>query len=461
MDLRNKRFFGMQLVTERVFYSQMIRIMIPVALQQAINMGVNMMDTMMLGSFGEAQLSASSLANSFYNLFVILCLGIIGGCSVLAAQYWGAGNKEKVRETFNLGIRMAAILSLAFAAVTALFPRQIMSIYSNEADVIAHGIAYLRITAIIYLFHGTSQVAALLMRSVQEARLGLVVSIISFFVNVFFNWVFIFGHFGAPRMEIAGAALGTLISRVVEFAVTFGFIFVKDKRLGLRLRHLLRGPSKELYYNYFRLGAAALISDGLLGLGINVMNIVLGRMGAAVVAANAICQVVDRLFTTVISGVSNAAAVVIGNTVGRGEKEKAMAQGQTFYLLSIAFGALSGVLVLLFGRMTIGMYNLDPATVVIAEEMMLAYCVICFFQAIQSVMTKGVLRGGGDTRFLLAADVLFMWVVSLPLGFLVGVVLSAPGWLTILTLRIDWVIKSIWCVRRLNSGKWIRETQKL
>jgi len=457
----NGRIFGMYVVREKSFYRQVLRIMLPVAMQQAINMGVNMMDTLMLGSFGEAQLSASSLANSFYSLFTILCMGIIGGCSVLAAQYWGAGNKEKVRETFNLAIRLALALSAVFALVTALFPYQIMAMYTPETDVIEYGVRYLRITVAVYLVHGVSQVVAFLMRSVRQPKLGLVVSIISFFVNIFFNWVFIFGKLGAPRMEIAGAALGTLIARAVEFAVTFVYVLAMDKDLALRPRHLLRGPTKELYYNYFRLGAAALASDGLLGLGNVAISMVLGRMGAAVVAANAICQVVDRLFTMVVSGISNASSIITGNTVGRGDKELAISQGQTFYLLSVLFGAVSGVLVFLFGGLTIGAYNLDPGTVVLAREIMLAYSFIAFFQSVQSVMTKGVLRGGGDTKFLLVADVLFMWVVSIPLGILTGLVLPLPAWVAVLSLRIDWMIKSIWCVRRLNSGKWIRETKKL
>lgn len=451
----------MELIRDRSFYSQVARIMVPVAMQQAINMGVNMMDTIMLGTLGEAQLAASSLANSFYNLFTILCMGIIGGCSVLAAQYWGAGSKEKVRETFSLALRLAIFLSVIFAAVTALFPRQIMRLYAEEQDVIEYGVKYLKITAFIYFFHGASQVTAFLMRSVKQPNLGLTVSMISFFVNIFFNWVFIFGKLGAPAMEIRGAALGTLIARVVEFIATFTYVLGIDKKLMLRIKDLIRNPTRELYYNYFRLGMAALFSDGLLGLGTNVMNMILGRMGAAVVSANAICQVVDRLFTVVVSGVSNAASIIIGNTIGSGQKETALRQGQTFYLLSGGIGAVSALLVLSLGSITIQAYNLEPATVIIAQEMMMSYAVITLFQAIQSVMTKGVLRGGGDTKFLLKADVLFLWVVSIPLGFLVGLWLGAPAWITILCLRIDWVIKSFWCLKRLNGKKWIRETKKL
>lgn len=435
--------------------------MIPVALQQAINMGVNMMDTVMLGSFGDAVLSASSLANTFYNLFTILCLGIVGGCSVLAAQYWGAKSREKVRDTFNLGLRLATLLALGFSVVTFLFPEQIMRMYANEWEVIADGARYLKITAWIYLIHGTSMVGSILMRAVKKPQLGLYVSVISFVVNIGANWIFIFGHLGAPAMGIAGAALGTLIARAVEFAVTFSYIFCIDATLELKPRHLLKKPAKEITMNYRRLGVAALASDGLLGLGLNVFSGILGRMGSAVVSANAVCMVVDRLFTVVVAGVGNASSVIVGNTIGAGQKEKALKQGEAFYILGVGFGFFSGLLLALFGEMTISLYNLKADTVALAKEMMLAYAFVVVFQSIQMIMTKGVLRGGGDTQFLLVADVLFMWLISLPLGYLVGIVLKGPAWLTVICLRVDYLIKSIWCIGRLKSGKWIRQTEPL
>ena len=443
------------IIKEPEFYKSVIRIMLPVALQQAINMGVNMMDTMMLGSFGEIQLSASSLANQYYNFFTILCMGIIGGSSVLAAQYWGAGEKEKVRETFNMALRLSAGVAVLFMILTWIFPGPIMSIYTSEEEVIVQGIRYLKITAFIFVIHGTSLVAAQLMRSVGQAHLGLIVSIISFVVNIGANYIFIFGKFGMPRMEIAGAALGTLIARGAEFITTFFYILVKDKSLGLRNCHLIKSPSAAFYRSYFRLGAPVLVSDSLLGLGGNIVSVVLGHMGAAVVASNAICQVVDRLCTVVIQGVSNASGIITGQTLGMGNRKKAMEQGETFYFFSIVFGLLSSLLVFLFGPLTVSVYTLNQETVVLVHQMMNAYVVIVFFQAIQSVMTKGVLRGGGDTKFLMKADILFMWLVSIPLGAVGGLVLHWPAWLVMLCLRADYVIKSVWCVSRLLSGKWI------
>lgn len=446
------------LVKDKSFYKKMLVMMLPVVMQQAINMGVNMLDTMMLGSLGEIQLSASSLANQFYNIFTIFCMGIIGGCSVLASQYWGAGQKDKVRSTFTLAMYLTGGLSTLFALLTWFFPSQIMAIYTPEVPVIEAGVRYLKITAFIYLFHGTALVSAHLMRAVQKAHLGLIVSIVSFFVNLGANYIFIFGKFGAPRMEIAGAALGTLIARLAEFGVTFWFIFLKDKDLSFRPRHLLQVPEAALFRNYIKLGAPVLISDGLLSFGNTAMSMILGRMGSSVVSAYAICAVVDRLCTVIISGVSNASSIITGHTIGQGDKEKAMQQGETFYILSMVFGLFSSLLIFIIGPIMILFYELTPETVVVTNQMMRAFVVIVFFQAIQSVMTKGVLRGGGDTRFLMVADVLFMWLVSIPLGLLAGLILHWPAWATVLCLRADYVIKSGWCVSRLLSGKWIHET---
>lgn len=449
------------LVKEKAFYTSVLSIMLPVALQQAINMGVNMLDTMMLGSFGEIQLSASSLANQYYAFFNVLCMGIIGGSSVLAAQYWGAGNSEKVRETFSMALRLALGAALFFTVLTLSIPDRIMGIYTSEPAVIDQGVRYLRITAFIFVIHGTGLVAAQLMRSVGQAKLGLVVSIISFVINILANYIFIFGKFGAPRMEIAGAALGTLLARTVEFAATFLYILVIDKKLRLRPKHLLVSPSPAFYKSYFRLGAPVLVSDALLGLGGNIVSVILGHMGAAVVAGNAICQVIDRLCTVVISGISNASGIITGNTIGLGDKRQAIEQGETFYLLSIIFGAVGSVLIFLLGPLTISLYRVSSETIQITRQLMNAYVVIIFFQAVQSVMTKGVLRGGGDTKFLMIADILFMWLVSIPLGIASGLIFGWPAWLTMLCLRTDYGIKSVWCVSRLISGKWIHEADGL
>jgi len=444
-------------IRDKAFYKKVLAIMIPVAAQQAINMGVNMMDTIMLGRYGEIQLSASSLANSFYSIYQILCMGTIGGCSVLAAQFWGAKEKDRVKEVFNLALRISGSLGIIFALVTWFFPAPIMRLFSEDPAVIEAGVRYLKITTFIYLIHGTGLVTAQLMRTVGNARLGLYVSIISFSVNIFANWVFIFGKLGMPEMQIAGAALGTLIARAAEFIVTFWFVLKKDTQLKLKLRDYLINPSVEVIKKYLKMGLPALLSDGLLSLGNTVMAMIIGRMGTAVAASNSVCQVVDRMVTVIFNGISNASGIIVGNTIGAGKKEEAQAEGETFYVLALIFGAIAAVIIALIGPVSLKLYDLEPDTVVIAKQMMRSFIVIIFFQSIQSVMTKGVLRGGGDTKFLLAADILFLWIASIPLGYLTGLLWDLPAWVAMCALRVDFAIKSFWCIGRLKSGKWIHE----
>ena len=230
------------IITDKAFYSEALMIVLPVVLQAIINQGVNMMDTIMVGKLGEAAISASSLANQFYNIYTFLCMGLSAAGLVLAAQYWGAGDKVTVRKVFDILIQIIFAASTLFAILSLALPRQIISLYTNDQEVIAAGAGYLRITALVYLPHGIALVISNIMRSVGNARIGLYVSLASFFVNIGCNYVFIFGKLGFPAMGVSGAALGTLCSRAVEFGVCTFFVLVIDRKLCYRPTRLLRRP---------------------------------------------------------------------------------------------------------------------------------------------------------------------------------------------------------------------------
>ncbi len=461
MEKLKSRWTDKYLVTDKSFYKKVLTILLPVVLQSLVNQGVNMMDTIMVGSFGEATISGSSLANQYYSLFSFLCMGISAAGLVLAAQYWGSGDVKAVRRVFDLMLQIVILSGFAFSVITFVIPDEIMSIYSNEEDVISEGAKYLKVTAFIFLPHGISLVLTNVIRAIGNAKLGLITSVISFFVNVFFNWVFIFGKLGVPAMGIAGAALGTLCARVVEVAACAVYMMKYEKQLNYKLSGLIKLPSKAMFREFVRLGLPALISDFILALAASATSMILGRMGKEVVSAYAIVTVLDRMCTVAISGVASAAGVVIGQTVGSGDEKQAQRQGYTFLILSIGIGIVGGLLVLLVGTWSIGLYDIAPSTVLITQEMMDMSAIIVFFQSIQSAMSKGILRGGGDTRFLMIADVLFQWCLSIPLGYLVGIVLGwAPYW-ALLALRIDYVIKAVWLVWRLRSGKWIHRARKI
>lgn len=445
-------------IKDTQFYNKVASIALPIAMQGLITTGVNMMDTIMVGSVGETELSAVSLANQFITIFHIFCMGIGMGASVLVARYYGMQDKPALKNTITIMLRLTLALSMLFCVATILFPQQIMLIYTVEEDIINIGIEYLNYSVITYFLLGLSLTCTIVLRNVGIVKLPLYTSIATFFINVGANYIFIFGKFGTPRMEAAGAAIGTLIARIFEFSIICGYLLVRDKSIGYRIKNLFK-PVGNLWKEYIRISIPVLISDGILALGNNSVAMVIGRLGENFVAANAVTSVTQQLSSVLIQGFSQAGAIVTGHTLGEGmnAKEKAKKQGFAFLGLGILFGLIAAGIVMLISEPIIQAYNLSDETQNIARELMLSISIILVFQATNSIMTKGVLRGGGDTKVLMIADNLFLWIASIPLGILAGLFLHLPAFWIYFFLKIDQVLKAIWCVIRLRSGKWIKK----
>lgn len=443
-------------VKDKAFYTQVAAIAIPIALQGLITTGVNMTDTIMLGMVGETQLSAVSLANQFINIFQIFCMGIGMGASVLVARYYGMKDNKSLKDTVTIMLRLCLAMATLFCAATLLLPRQIMQIYTAEEGIIRYGVEYLEWSVVTYYMLGLSLTCTIVLRNVGQVKIPLYTSIGAFFVNVGANYIFIFGKLGAPEMGVAGAALGTLIARIFEFSVICGYLFFRDREIGYRIRDLFSKVGK-LWREYIRISIPVLVSDGILALGNNSVAMVIGRLGESFVAANAVTTVAQQLSTVMISGFSQAGAIVTGYTLGEGDREKAHAQGYAFLGLGLVFGLIAAGMMLLISSPLISAYDLSAQTKAIARELMLSISVIIVFQATNSIMTKGVLRGGGDTKILMLADNVFLWAAALPLGILAGLVLHLPAFWIYFALKSDQVLKAVWCVLRLRSGKWIKK----
>ena len=429
---------------------------VPIALQSMITVGVNMMDNIMLGSLGEIKMSGVTLANNFISIYQCCCMGFGMGASVMTSRYWGMKNIASLKKTVSIMFRGVLLLGLAFSIATLLMPSGIMGLFSPEDAVIHAGVSYFMISIPCYLLMGYSMTTSLVLRSVGKANIPLFSSIGAFFINIFFNWVFIFGNLGAPRLEERGAALGTLLARMFEFCFIMGFFFFREKNIRFRLRELWIKCS-DILPEYMKIALPVLISDTLLGLGGSVVAIVMGLIGAVFVAANAITAVVQQISTVVIQGVCQASCIMTGNTLGEGNVEKAQRQGVTFAALGFVIGAVGCLLILILKKPIIGLYNITHETKVMAGHLMDAVGFVVIFQAMNSILTKGLLRGGGDTKFLMVADILFLWCASIPIGALAGLYFHWSGFAIYICLKLDQFIKTVWCLFRLHSRKWIKK----
>jgi len=443
-------------VRDSGFYKRVIKLAVPVVFQSMITMGISMIGTLMVGQLGEKPLSATSLANEFISLFQILCMGLGYGAAVLTAQYWGQQNIPALKKIVTIMLKVCIVLGGVLGGIAYIAPEAIMRIFTPDPELIRLGAVYMKISAWTFLPTGLSLTITAVLRSYGQVRIPLYTSMIAFFINIFFNWIFIFGNLGAPRMEIQGSALGTLISRLFEMGCIVGYFVFVDKKVGYRLKEFFTS-CKGLYRQYITFCLPVLISDTILGIGNSAISVIIGHIGFSFVAANAIVSQVTRMSTVFTTGVSSASSIMTGNTLGEGNTEKAYKEGITFLSLSVVLGLVAGVVLLCICPFMIGGVHISEEAKSIAYQLMYAIAVILVFQSAQTVLTKGVLRGGGDTRFLMAADVLFLWLVSIPLGVLAGLVFHLPAFVIYICLRADYIIKSVWCTIRLLKGKWMNK----
>ncbi len=361
-----------------------------------------------------------------------------------------------MRKVVSIMLKVAFVIASGFTLVTLFFSKGIMHIYTNDIDVIEKGSVYFMWSLPTFLLMGTSLTLTQVLRSVQAVKVPLYASIVGFFTNIFFNWVFIFGKFGMPQMQIAGAALGTVIARIFETTIIAYYFFHMDNKIAFRMHHILM-KAKDLLDRYVKFCLPVIASDLLLGFGNTAVSIVIGHMGTSFVAAYAIIAVIQRLSTVFTSGIGQAAHTITGNRIGEGKKEQAKQEAVTMLSIAVILGIAAGLIMKLLGPVIISHYNITEETSVIASKMLNAVALMIVFQSMQSVITKGVLRGGGDTKFCLAIDAVFLWILSVPLGILTGLVLHLDPFIVLLSLKIDWAVKSIIGTHRILSGKWINE----
>jgi len=454
----------MHLVKSKNFYRNMLLIAVPIALQNLISFATGMLDTIMLGLApnGESMLSAASLGGQPMFILYVLGFGMSGGATVLVAQYWGKRDMESIRRIFAMMIKFAAAVSVLFAVLSLSMPRGIMLLYSDSPEIVEMGAQYLGIMGFACLTFGVSSMLICLFRAVESVKISVGINLVSFALNVFLNWVLIFGNLGFPALGIRGAAIATLIARVSEFAVIMIYLFCFDKKLGFKLRDL-KLFDKLLAKDLLHYGTPVLLNEGLWAIGVSVQASIMGHIDYAEgdpVAANSIASMLQQMACLVIFGIANAAAVITGRTIGENDHEKAREQATTFRLISYGIGIVSFAMIFFMRDLAVGFYNIDEATKELARQMITVIAVITFFVSIVGICLVGVLRGGGDTRFCMYLEIGALWFLGVPLGYLAAAVLRLPVPFVLAAMKVDEPTKAVACVLRVRGGKWLQSVTR-
>ncbi|MDD6573191.1 MAG: MATE family efflux transporter [Thermoflexaceae bacterium] len=441
------------------FYKKVFILVLPMALQNLINVGVTSSDVVMLGKVGEKVLSGASLGGQIYFIMTLIFFGLTSGASVLTSQYWGKQDTDTIEKILGLALRISITVSLVFTVAAFVFPQYLMRIFSSDPEVIRQGAMYLRIVCLSYVPASVTMVYLNVMRSIERVTVSTIVYFVSFLANIILNAIFIFGLFGCPAMGVRGAALGTVLARCMELCMVIYYNARRNKVVQFRFRYWLK-TEKWLVKDFLSFSLPVVMNELFWGLGTSANAAILGHLGSAVTAANSVTQVIRQLAMVVCFGLANATAILIGKSIGEGNMEQAKEYGRRFKNLSIALGCAGSAVVLMIRPFAMNFVSVSEESVRYMGIMLfiMAYYVIA--QAFNTTMVVGIFRAGGDTRFGLILDVSTMWCGSIILGFVAAFILKWNLTAVYMIVMCDEIIKVPLCIWRYRSYKWLKDVTR-
>ena len=446
-------------IDRRKFYKTVLALVVPMALQNLINVGVTAADVIMLGAVGEKALSGASLAGQIQYIMTLFLFGLTSGATVLTAQYWGKGDRDAIEKILGMAVKAAVCVTALFTVSALAVPELLMQVFTNDPVVVSEGVKYLRIVAFTYIMMGVTQAYLYIMRSVERVVVATVVYLLSLICNIIMNAIFIFGLLGLPKMGVAGAALGTLCARILEVVLVAIYARLFNREIRLRFKYVLH-TDKILFSDFMRYALPVVVNEVLWGLGTAANTAILGHMGSAAVAANSVAQVARQLATVVSFGLSSAAAIYLGKTIGEKKTEYAKAYAKRFLILSIIMGILGGTVIRAVSPLAAAALPLSGTA---KEYLRIMFFVMSYFvvgQAINTTLVVGVFRSGGDTRFGLILDMTTMWCCSILFGFLAAFVFKLSVPVVYVILMSDEIIKIPITYKRYRSYKWLNDVTR-
>ena len=445
----------MLLTKDKTFYKTLVALAIPIALQNLVTFSVNLADSVMVGALGDGAVSGMYMGNQIQTLLQVFSGGIEGAILVLAAQYWGQRDTASIRKICSIGMRLSVLVGGVLTLLCALLPDEIIGLFSHDPETIRCGGEYLGIVCFSYIFFCLTQSLIAAMRSVEIAKIGLYVSLCSLVTNVGLNYVLIFGKLGFPALGIKGAAVATVIARILETAIVTGYV-LKDRRLGFSLKDLLV-TDRGLLSDFLRYGLPIIGGQVVWAVNMLASSAIMGRNTAeGAVVAMSIAGTVNNLAYVVMNGMSGAVGIITGKIIGAGEVEKMKEYARTVQVLFLALGLITGLTVFSVRDFAISLYAVSDAAVAQAKTFINVLSVTIVGTCYQAACLFGLVKSGGDISFVFKNDAIFVFLVVLPSAIL-ATVLGAPAWVVFACLKCDQILKCFVAVVKINSFNWMKK----
>lgn len=439
---------------EQQAYSYILGLILPIVIQNLFNAAVSSADVLMLNSVGQTAISSVSLATQYSTILLNIFIGLGSGVSMLCAQYWGKKDLHTIERVQGIALRFALIVALIFAIPSLFAPELMMKVYTSDTELIPIGASYLRIVGISHLFWGISETYLYTLRSIERVKICTCVNIFTLLMNIGLNAVFIYGLFGAPKSGVAGAAIATAISRIIQFLVCL-VISHHSSNIKLRIGAMFE-RNQILLQDFIRLSLPALANSLIWSLAFSMYTAIMGHLSSDVVAANSIVSVVRSFGTVFCYAVADSSGIYIGKDIGAGKMDEARANSKRAMVLMVVTGIVGGLIITAITPLALQAASLSETAMGYLKTMLFINSFYIMGSAVNGTMISGIFRAGGDSKFGMICDLIDMWGYAIPLGLFAAFVLKLPPMVVYVLLCTDEFVKWPWVFKHYKSGKWLK-----
>ena len=444
----------LDIFNDKNFYKKAIKLATPMIIQNLILSSLNLVDNIIIGGLSETAIAAVGLANQYFFILNLVLFGIVSGSSIFTAQFWGNKDIKNIRRVLGISVMTGMIMAFLFMMGGILFPKQILSIFSNDPKVIAMGAKYLRIIVFSYILTSITFSYSFALRSTGHVSVPLLVSLIALGLNTFLNYTLVYGAFFFPRLGITGSAIGTLIARTVEVSLLLTLVYISKNPIAASLKEMTDLP-KKFVKKFFKITLPVILNETVWALGVSLYSLVYAQMGTDIIASTTISSTVERIIWVIFMGMGNACAIMIGNKIGEGKEDKIFTYAKKFIVIIPALAMIMGVIVYFISPLFLMPYDVSSTVRSYARKNLIVFSFFLWLRAFNFTAIIGIFRSGGDTTFSLLIDLGGVWLVGVPMAFICGLVLHLPIYYVYALVSFEEVFKFIFGLPRILSKKWI------
>ncbi len=439
---------------KKKFLKRLLILSVPIIIQQFIQAALNMVDTVMIGRLGSDEIAAVGIANQVFFFVMLIIFGINSGVSVFIAQFYGRDDHKNIKKTMGVSLVSGVIVGAVFCIIAISFPRQLMSLFIDDMHVVELGVSYLRIVAYSYIFMAVSLSFGVASRGVGKTVVPMLVTAVALSVNTTLNYGLIFGNFGLPELGVEGAAIATLVARIIEFILMITIIYGSKSLLAASFKDLLAFDT-EFFKKIFIKAGPVLMNEIFWSLGTIVYMWSIGQIGAEAVASYQITLSAYRFYEVAFVGFASAASVMVGNSIGAGDEELAKHYAKNISTRSIIFSFGVSLIMFILAPLILKFFNVSEGVMIDSLKLFNLYCVYGVFRMYNLMKIVGVFRGGGDTKFAMFTEMGCVWLIGVPMALIGSRVLHLSVFYVVWMILTEEVVKAVICRHRFKSEKWV------